>query len=82
MKLEEGKIYTNKDLAEWFNIQERSFTKAKKKKLEYLKFFADFIEEKRKVRIIKVYHAEYLDPRDKEHNDKLYQKAIVRVIKQ
>lgn len=36
--------YTNKELAEWFNIKTETFTRYKKKKLEELKNFADFDE--------------------------------------
>ena len=36
--------YTNKELAEWFNIKAETFSRYKKKKLEELKTFADFDE--------------------------------------
>lgn len=82
MILEEGKIYTNEELAEWFQIKPPSFTKTKRKKLEYLKYFADFEEVKRKIKIIKVYEPNYINPRDKESNNELYQRGIENVIKE
>ena len=45
---------TGKELAEWFGIEYNSFKNQKAKKLEELKLFADFYEEKGKVIIIKV----------------------------
>ena len=36
--------YTNKELAEWFNIKTETFSRYKKKKLKELKTFADFDE--------------------------------------
>lgn len=51
--LTEG-IFTNKELAEWFGIKESSFKNQKKKKLEELKFFADFVVEKGKVKVTHV----------------------------
>lgn len=82
MILEEGKIYTNEELAEWFQIKPATFTKAKRKKLEYLKHFAEFEEIKCKVKITKVYEPNYINPRDKESNNKLYQHGIENVIKE
>ena len=82
MILEENKLYTNEELAEWFEIAEGSFKNQKKKKLEYLSLFADFEIRKGKVYITKVYEPEYVNPRDKDNNDKLYQKAIARIIKE
>ncbi len=38
----ELKIYSNKELAEWFGITANSFSNQKQKKLEELKTFADF----------------------------------------
>lgn len=82
MILEEGKTYTNEELAEWFQVKPATFTKAKKKKLEYLKYFAEFEEIKCKVKITKVYEPNYINPRDKESNNKLYQHGIENVIKE
>ena len=42
MILEENKIYTQKELAKWFGINENSFCHARAKKLEELKDYADF----------------------------------------
>lgn len=53
-----GKI-TNKELAKWFGISESSFRGLKKKKLEELKLFADFYEEKGKVNIVNIYEPVY-----------------------
>lgn len=41
MKLE-NKVYTQKELAKWFNIKDNSFRHVKDKKLEELKEYADF----------------------------------------
>lgn len=58
--LEEGKTYHNKDMADWFGMSsDGSFRNQKKKKLEELKDFADFEEVKGKIKINKVYIAEY-----------------------
>lgn len=80
MLLEENKIYTNEEMAQWFEITEGTFKNQKKKKLEYLSLFADFELVKGKIQIIKVYEPNYINPRDKENNDRLYQKAIARII--
>lgn len=82
MILEENHVYSNEELAEWFEITVGSFKNQKRKKLEYLSLFADFQEIKGKVHVTKVYEPNYVNPRDKENNDKLYQKAIVRIIKE
>lgn len=58
MKLKLG-IMTNKELAEWFGIKEKSFANAKKKKLEELKKFADFSTSRGKVNIKKIYIEKY-----------------------
>lgn len=58
MELVEG-IMTNKDLAEWFGVKEDSFKRRKKDKLEELKLFADFYEEKGKVIITEIYEPVY-----------------------
>ena len=58
MELVEG-VMTNKDLAEWFGVKEDSFKRRKKDKLEELKLFADFYEEKGKVIITEVYEPVY-----------------------
>ena len=59
MGLREGKI-SNKELAEWFGISANSFSKNKEKKLEELKYFAEFhIDNKNHVIIDKVYNDVY-----------------------
>ena len=58
----ELKVYTNKQLAEWFGITPSSLSKYKKKKLEELKAFADFEEvgnKQKKVKIIYIYQPVY-----------------------
>lgn len=50
---------TGKELAEWFGIEYNSFKNRKAKKLEELKLFADFYEEKGKVIITKVIEPVY-----------------------
>ena len=82
MLLEKNRLYSNKELAAWFEISEGAFKNHKKKKLEYLSLFADFEIRKGKVFISEVYEPAYMNPGNKEHNDKLYQKAIARIIKQ
>ena len=72
MLLEKNKLYSNKELAAWFEISEGAFKNQKKKKLEYLSLFADFEIRKGKVFISEVYEPAYINPRNKEHNDKLY----------
>ena len=50
MELKIGTM-TNIELAEWFGISLSTFKNGKKKKLEELKLFADFCEEKGKINI-------------------------------
>lgn len=62
MKKLETKLYTNKQLAEWFGISAGRFSSDKKNKLEQLKAYADFEligNKQKKVKIIKVYEEEY-----------------------
>lgn len=55
LRLEVGKIYGNKELAEWFGITDRSFKTLKKKKLEELKKFVEFKTLKGgKIEVIKI----------------------------
>lgn len=54
--LKEGKM-TNNELAEWFNISAASFRNKKKEKLEELKEYADFREDKGKIIITEVWNA-------------------------
>lgn len=58
MKLTVGKK-TNKDLAMWFGLKENSFRSHKAEKLEELKKFANYYEEKGKVIITEVFIEEY-----------------------
>lgn len=58
MELKEG-IMTNEELAEWFGVKLTSFKNTKRKKLEELKLFADFYEEKGKVIVTEVYEPIY-----------------------
>lgn len=58
MLLHLGKM-TNKELAEWFGIKPTSYSRIKKKKLEELKFFADFEEVYGGVNITEIYEEEY-----------------------
>jgi hypothetical protein len=48
-----GKM-NNKELAEWFGITEGSFRTSKKKKLEELKYFANFEEVGKKIEIFEI----------------------------
>ena len=58
MELKKGKM-TNKELAEWFGMSQKSFTNKKRDKLKELEYFAAFHEEKGKVIIEEVYDAVY-----------------------
>ena len=58
MELKEG-IMTNEELAEWFGVKLTSFKNTKRKKLEELKLFADFYEEKGKIIITEIYEPIY-----------------------
>ncbi len=53
-------IMTNIELAQWFGVTESSFKSHKKKKLEELKLFADFCEEKGKINIKEIYEPVYM----------------------
>lgn len=62
MELEEGKIYSGKELAQWFGIRPDSYKANKQKKLEELKVFADYElvgNKTKKVQIKKVYNPIY-----------------------
>ena len=58
MELKLG-VMTNEELAEWFGVKLTSFKNTKRKKLEELKLFADFYEEKGKVIVTEVYEPVY-----------------------
>ena len=58
MELKLGQM-TNQELAQWFDITVKSFTNTKKKRLEELKYFADFYENKGKVVITKIINPVY-----------------------
>lgn len=58
----ELKVYSNKELAEWFGITANSFSNQKQKKLEELKAFADFEQvgnKQKKIKIKKIYEPIY-----------------------
>lgn len=62
MKKLETKIYSNKEIAEWFNCSAGYFSQTKEKKLEQLKAYADFElvgNKQKKIKINKVYEQEY-----------------------
>lgn len=52
-KLKKG-IMTNKELADWFRIKEKSFRDTRAKKLEILKEYAEFENLRGKVNILKI----------------------------
>ena len=52
----ELKVYTNKEIAQWFGITPNYFSKNKEKKLEELKAFADFEQVGNKQKKIKITH--------------------------
>lgn len=81
MELEEGKIYTNEELAQWFGITKKSFTNSRKKKLQYIiDNNADIEILRGKIKVLKVRDPVYTNIRDKEANNIKYQRAIVKVI--
>ena len=47
-------IMTNKELADWFRIKEKSFRDTRAKKLEILKEYAEFENLRGKVNILKI----------------------------
>ena len=58
----ELKIYSNKELAEWFGITANSFSNQKEKKLKELRAFADFEQvgnKQKKVKITYIYEPVY-----------------------
>lgn len=61
-KLEAGKLYNNKDIADWFGIDPATFSRKKEQKLKQLKLFATFElvgNKTKKIKIIKVYNDTY-----------------------
>lgn len=71
VRLKANTVYNNKELAEWFEIKEATFKSSKKRRLEELKDYADFIVVKGKVKILKVKNAEYV-------NKKRYSYQVVK----
>ena len=62
IELKENTLYSNKELAEWFGMKQKSFSNRKEEKLEELKAFADFElrgNKQKKVFIKKVYEPVY-----------------------
>ena len=53
MELQCG-VYTNAMMAEWFGIKEKTFSNTKRKRLEELKKYAKFYEDKRRIIITEV----------------------------
>lgn len=77
MELKLGKM-TGKELAEWFGIGEGSFKNNKEKKLEELKYFADYHLEgnkTKKVIIDKIYEPVY----SKKEGGDTYQEVINKI---
>jgi hypothetical protein len=65
--LKEGKM-TNNELAEWFDMTPGSFRGAKKEKLEELRAYADFYEEKGKIIITDIWNAgPYIKKKSKDY---------------
>lgn len=64
MILEENKIYTNKEMAEWFNVHPSTFSRNRDDYLEELKNFAFYELVGKRIKILKVFTAEY----DKDWN--------------
>ena len=81
MKLKIGKM-TNQELADWFEIKLKTFKNTKRKRLEELKEYADFYEEKGKVYITHIYEDTYsrkkVYPRVKELMPVLWNKEGIK----
>lgn len=77
MKMLQEGIWSNKDLAEWFGITEKTFSNNKKKKLEELKNYARFRIEKRMVVIEEVYKETY--EKKKSKNFELVKNSLVEL---
>ena len=73
MQLTLGKK-TGKELAEWFGISPGAFRNGKEKKLEELKYFAEFYEENGKVVITKI-----LNPIYQKRGSEAYQKVVNKI---
>lgn len=73
MVLEEGKIYTNAELAQWFDIAVGTFKNTKKKRLSELSEYATYeICKGGKIKVLRVFEKEYCPKRS-------YNKEIVHV---
>ena len=59
MILEENKIYSSKELAEWFGINPATFSRQREERLEELKNFVDYVPVGKKIRVKKVYSDTY-----------------------
>lgn len=59
MKLEKDKVYSGKDIAEWFSINPATFSRNRKQYLDILKNFASYRVEGKRIRVLDVYTAEY-----------------------
>ena len=59
MILEENKIYSGKQIAEWFDINPSTFSRNREEYLKILKNFAEFEEIGKRIKILKVYTKEY-----------------------
>lgn len=81
MELEEGRIYTNAELAQWFGISLKTLQNKRKIKLQYIQdYHADIEIYRGKIKVLKVYDPIYTNPRDRASNNIKYQKAIAKVI--
>lgn len=69
MILEENKIYTNAEMAQWFKVTEKTFRNSRKKKLEILKEYCNFEDLRGKIKIIAIYDktipCEYIEKKSK-----------------
>lgn len=60
LTLEKNKVYTNKQLSQWFGVSSQTFRRHKNKYLNLLQDFALFeVTEKNKIKIIEVYQEVY-----------------------
>lgn len=83
MVLEEGKIYSLKDLSEWFGYGPRYLHKAttRDKKLTELKeYYADYELIGKKIKVFNIRQDTYEKRSKREKNDQFYQEAIVKLI--
>lgn len=59
MILEENKVYNSKDISTWFGINPSTFSRNRREYLDILRNFVSYEEMGKRIRVLKVYTAEY-----------------------